>query len=116
MALIRLFIFSALAINNQKDIVTNLFVCLVYEVYRTERLKPLIQALDQYQINLFELPRPIQRVLMDLDYNPGSSLYRGKGQQSGWHKALTALKNKDYETFLDEITRKVLGIKEIMRL
>ena len=111
MALIRLFIFSALAINNQKDIVTNLFVCLVYEVYRTERLKPLIQALDQYQINLFELPRPIQRVLMDLDYNPGSSLYRGKGQQSGWHKALTALKNKDYETFLDEISRKGVGHK-----
>ncbi len=84
---------------------------LVYEVYRTERLKPLIQALDQYQINLFELPRPIQRVLMDLDYNPGSSLYRGKGQQSGWHKALTALKNKDYETFLDEISRKGVGHK-----
>ena len=84
---------------------------LVYEVYRTERLKPLIQALDQYQINLFELPRPIQRVLMDLDYNPGSSLYRGKGQQSGWHKALTALKKGDYETFLDEISRKGVGHK-----
>ena len=84
---------------------------LVYDVYRTERLKPLIQALDQYQINLFELPRPIQRVLMDLDYNPGSSLYRGKGQQSGWHKALTALKKGDYETFLDEISRKGVGHK-----
>ena len=84
---------------------------LVYEVYRTERLKPLIQALDQYQINLFELPRPIQKVLMDLDYNPGSSLYRGKGQQSGWHKALTALKKGDYETFLDEISRKGVGHK-----
>ena len=84
---------------------------LFVEYFKKEGLNRLINALDEYQIDLFKLPKWIQYNLLDIAYNPGNPLYNGKGKKSGWHNLLIAVKNGDWDRVTRELNRINVGAK-----